>query len=137
MEKGEFYFFKKASSKINTIDLLQEYTPIILDKLQWKKSMTWGNYNLSWARPLKSILAVFDDKSLNFKFHHLIASNTTFIDKEFEDKKKIFKNFKSYKDFFSQSGIIIDHVLRKEFIIKEIEKISRKKISLSSLIINF
>ncbi|MDA9659143.1 glycine--tRNA ligase subunit beta [Candidatus Pelagibacter sp.] len=126
IEKGEFYFFKKASSKINTIDLLQEYTPIILDKLQWKKSMTWGNYNLSWARPLKSILAVFDDKSFNFKFHHLTSSNTTFIDKEFEDKKKIFKNFKSYKDFFSQSGIIIDHILRKEFIVKEIEKISSK-----------
>ena len=34
IEKGEFYFFTKASSKINTIDLLQEYTPIILDKLQ-------------------------------------------------------------------------------------------------------
>jgi len=126
IEKGEFYFFKKSSNKINTIDLLQEYTPIILDKLQWKKSMTWGNYSLSWARPLKSILAVFDDKSLNFKFHHLIASNITFIDKEFEDKKKIFKNFKSYKDFFSQSGTIINHVLRKEFIVKEIEKISFK-----------
>jgi len=126
LEKGEFYFFKKPSNKTNTIDLLQEYTPIILDKLQWKKSKTWGNYNRSWARPLKSILAVFDNKSLNFKFHHLIASNTTFTDKEFEDKKKIFKNFKSYKDFFNQSGIIIDHVLRKEFIIKEIEKISRK-----------
>ncbi|MDC1338098.1 glycine--tRNA ligase subunit beta [Pelagibacteraceae bacterium] len=126
IEKGEFYFFKKPSNKINTIDLLQKYTPLILDKLQWKKSMVWGNYNLSWARPLKSILAVFDDKSLNFKFYHLISSNTTFTDKEFEDKKKIFKNFKSYKDFFNQSGIIIDHVLRKEFIIKEIEKISNK-----------
>jgi glycyl-tRNA synthetase beta chain len=126
IEKGEFYFFKKPSNKINTIDLLQKYTPLILDKLQWKKSMVWGNYNLSWARPLKSILAVFDDKSLDFKFHHLISSNTTFTDKEFEDKKKIFKNFKSYKDFFNQSGIIIDHVLRKEFIIKEIEKISNK-----------
>ena len=41
-------------------------------------------------------------------------------------KKKIFKTFKSYKDFFNQSGIIIDHVLRKDFIIKEIEKISNK-----------
>ena len=126
IEKGEFYFFKKPSNRINTIDLLQEYVPLILDKLQWKKSMIWGNYNLSWARPLKSILAVFDDKSLDFKFHHLISSNTTFTDKEFEDKKKIFKNFKSYKDFFNQSGIIIDHVLRKEFIVKEIEKISSK-----------
>jgi glycyl-tRNA synthetase beta chain len=126
IEKEEFYFFKKPSNRINTIDLLQEYVPLILDKLQWKKSMIWGNYNLSWARPLKSILAVFDDKSLDFKFHHLISSNTTFIDKEFEDKKKIFKNFKGYKDFFNQSGIIIDHVLRKEFIVKEIEKISSK-----------
>ncbi|MDC1462924.1 glycine--tRNA ligase subunit beta [Alphaproteobacteria bacterium] len=126
IEKGEFYFFKKPSNRINTKDLLQEYVPLMLDKLQWKKSMIWGNYNLSWARPLKSILAVFDDKSLDFKFHHLISSNATFIDKEFEDKKKIFKNFKGYKDFFNQSDIIIDHVLRKEFIVKEIEKISSK-----------
>jgi glycyl-tRNA synthetase beta chain len=127
IEKGEFYFFKKPSKKVNTINLLEEHTPLILDKLQWKKSMKWGSYNLKWARPLKSILAIFGDKKLSFKFHHLKCSNTTFIDKEFEDKKKIFKDFKSYKIFFNQSGIIIDHNLRREFIIKEFEKISNKK----------
>jgi glycyl-tRNA synthetase beta chain len=126
-EKGDFYFFKKPLKKINTINLLEDHTPLILDKLQWKKSMKWGTYNLNWARPLKSILAVFDNKSLDFKFHHLTCSNTTFIDKEFEDKKKIFKNFKSYKYFFNQSGIIINHILRKEFIIKQFEKILKKK----------
>ena len=66
IEKGEFYFFKKPSKKINTINLLEEHTPLILDKLQWKKSMRWGNYSLNWARPLKSIFAVFDDKSFRF-----------------------------------------------------------------------
>jgi glycyl-tRNA synthetase beta chain len=127
MEKGDFYFFKKTSKKISTINLLEEQTPLILDKLQWKKSMRWGDYSLNWSRPLKSILAVFDSKNLNFKFHHLTSSNSSFIDKEFEDKKKIFKNFKSYKDFFKKSGIIIDHTLRKEFIKKELEKISKKR----------
>ncbi len=127
IEKGDFYFFKKSSKKIYTINLLEEHTPLILDKLQWKKSMRWGDYKLNWARPLKSILAVFDDKSLGFQFHHLKCSNTTFIDKEFEDKKKIFKDFKSYKSFFNQSGIIIDHNLRREFIVKEFEKLSNKK----------
>ena len=126
-EKGEFYFFKRLSKKTSTINLLQEYTPLILDKLQWKKSMKWGVYKLSWARPLKSILAVFDNKNLNFKFHHLVSSNTSFIDKDFEDKKKIFKDFKKYKAFFNQSGVIIDHISRKEFIKKEIDKISKKK----------
>ena len=127
MEKGEFYYIKKPSKKINTINLLEENIPLLLNKLQWKKSMKWGSYSLYWARPLKSILAIFDGKSLNFKFHHLTSSNTTFTDKEFEDKQKTFKDFKSYKIFFKQSGIIIDHILRKEFIVKEFEKISNKK----------
>ena len=127
IEKGEFYFFKKSKKKINTISLLEEHTPLILNKLQWKKSMRWGDHNLNWARPLKSILAVFDFKILKFQFYHLKCSNTTFIDKEFEDKKKIFKDFKSYKEFFDQSGIIINHNLRKEFIVKEFEKIAIKK----------
>jgi glycyl-tRNA synthetase beta chain len=127
LEKGEFYLFKKSAKKISTINLLEEHTPLLLDKLQWKKSMRWGDHNLNWARPLKSILAVFGDKSLSFKFHHLKCSNITFIDKEFEDKKKIFKDFKSYKEFFKQSGIIIDQTLRKKFIVREFEKISIKK----------
>jgi len=127
IEKGEFYFFKKLSKKINTIDLLQEQTPLILDKIQWEKSMRWGNFNLNWARPLKSILAIFDGKSLSFKFHHLNCSNATFIDKEFEDKKKIFKDFKSYKKFFYQTGIILDQNLRKDFIEKGLQKLSKRK----------
>jgi glycyl-tRNA synthetase beta chain len=127
IEKGEFYFFLNSSKKINTMDLLQDQIPIILDKMQWKKSMKWGDFNLNWARPLKSILATFDGKSLIFKFHHLTSSNTTFIDKEFEDKKKIFKDFKSYNKFFYQSGIITNNNLRKNFIEKEIQKVSKRK----------
>ena len=83
IEKGEFYFYIKSSKKTNTINLLQEQTPIILENLQWKKSMKWGNYSLNWARPLKSILGIFDGKNLNFKFHHLSSSNTTFADNVF------------------------------------------------------
>ena len=127
IDKGEFYFFKKPSKKIKTIHLLEEYTPQILDEISWKKSMKWGNFNLNWARPLKSILAIFDNKILNFNFHHLQSSNTTFVDKEFEDKKKVFKKFKFYKDYFKKSGIIIDQNLRKQFIEKKLHKISKRK----------
>jgi glycyl-tRNA synthetase beta chain len=127
IEKGEFYFFKKGSSRIKVIDLLQEKIPKILDKINWKKSMKWSNYELNWARPLKSILAVFDNKNLSFKFHHLESSNSTFVDKDFEDKKKIFKNFKYYDSYFKKLGIIIDHNLRKKFIEKELKKNANRK----------
>ena len=90
IDKGNFYFFKTKSKKLNTHDLLEELVPLLLQKIQWKKSMKWGGFDLNWGRPLKSILAVFDKKKLTFDFHHLSSSNSTFIDKEFEEQKKIF-----------------------------------------------
>ena len=100
-EKGEFFFYKTKPKTLKTHDLLIESIPKILENYQWKRSMKWGEFTLDWGRPLKSILSVFDKKVINFKFHHLISSNSTFIDKDLEDKKKVFLNFKTYEKFFS------------------------------------
>ena len=126
-DKGEFYFYKKPSQKINTADLLKENIPNILSKISWNKSMKWGDHNLFWGRPLKSILSVFDGKKLDFNFNHLKSSNTTFVDKELEEKKKNFSNFKSYNSFFKSLGIVIDQEKRKSFISNELIKLSNKK----------
>ena len=126
-DKGEFYFFKTKSKKLNTQNLLEELVPSILHKIQWKKSMRWSDFNLNWGRPLKSILAIFDKKKLTFNFHHLTSSNSTFIDKEFEEKKKIFVDFKDYNNFFKKLNITINHNLRKNLIEKKLNDISSKK----------
>ena len=126
-EKGEFYFFNKQEKTVNTFDLLEKNVPIILDKISWKKSMKWNDFEMEWGRPLKSILSIFDNKKLSFKFYHLESSNFTFVDKEFEDKKKIFKNFSSYNDYFNKRGIIIDQNYRKKLIEKQLQKISERK----------
>jgi glycyl-tRNA synthetase beta chain len=127
IDKGEFYFFKTKSKKLNTQNLLEKLVPSILHKIQWKKSMRWSDFNLNWGRPLKSILAIFDKKKLTFNFHHLTSSNSTFIDKEFEEKKKIFVDFKDYNNFFKKLNITIDHNLRKNLIEKKLNDISSKK----------
>ena len=127
LEKGEFYFFKTKSKKLNTHDLLEQFVPLILKKIQWKKSMKWGQFDLNWGRPLKSILAIFDKKKLSFNFHHITSSNFTFIDKEFEEKKKIFHDYKSYENFFLKLGIVVNQIKRKKIIEKEFDKILTKK----------
>ena len=55
-EKGIFYFYNKPSQKVKTFDLLQDNITSLLLKISWKKSMKWGNHDLYWGRPLKSIL---------------------------------------------------------------------------------
>ncbi len=90
--KGEFYFYKIPSIKISTKKILQENMPLLLQRIKWKKSMKWGNYELFWGRPLKSIMCLFNGTSLNFAFFHLKSSNKTFINKDDEIKTRTFKN---------------------------------------------
>ena len=127
IDKGQFYFFKTKSKKLNTHDLLEEFVPLVLQKIQWKKSMKWGEFDLNWGRPLKSILAVFNKTKLTFDFHHLASSNATFIDKEYEEKRKIFNDFKEYSNFFKKLNIVIDHKKRKNLIEKKLNEITNKK----------
>ncbi len=127
IERGFFYFAKKPEKKIKVFDLLKQNIPIILSKVSWNKSMKWGDNELYWARPLKSILAVFNNQNLIFQYHHLQSSNLTFIDKDFEDKVKKFIKFKNYSNFFKKNQIIIDNEKRKKFIEIELLRISKKK----------
>ncbi len=126
-EKDEFYFYKTVATSLKTHDLLTEFIPKILSNYQWKKSMKWGEFDLNWGRPLKSILSIFDKKIISFKFHHLVSSNLTFLDKDFEDKKRSFENFKKYEKFFENNGVIINQNKRLKIINKCFSKILEKK----------
>jgi len=126
-EKGEFYFFKTKPQKLRTHDLLAEFIPKILENYQWKKSMKWGEFNLSWGRPLKSILSVFDKKVINFNLHHIYSSNYTYVDDKFEEKKKTFIDFKTYENFFKKLGKLVDQDKRNEIIQREFSKILNKR----------
>ena len=126
-EKGEFYFYKTKSKILKTHDLLIEFIPKLLENYQWKKSMKWGEFDLNWGRPLKSILSIFNKKIINFKFHHLVSSNSTYVDKDFEDKKKIFTDFKIYEKYFRKQGVIIDQNKRGKLINREFSKLLNKK----------
>ena len=119
IEKGEFYF---AQIKPKTIDVLQEFQMIIPDVLQsysWKKSMKWSVYDLTWGRPLRSILALFNNKIINFNFFHLQSSNITFVHGDnYENIKKV-NSFKSYLSILKSKNIILDQEKRKNIIKKK------------------
>ena len=72
-----------------------------------------------YISPNEFWIYLFDKKNLNFNFHHLTSSNSTFIDKEFEENKKSFLEFKNYKSFFKKIDIIVDHNERKKLIEKK------------------
>ena len=123
IEKGEFYFAEIKPKKIDVFSELQLLIPESLKSYSWKKSMKWSNYDLNWGRPLKSIIAVFNNKVVNFKFFHLTSNNLTYIEGVNEDKIKKVNSFKSYTNILETQNIILDQEKRKNFITKKMNHV--------------
>ena len=127
IEKGRFFFAKINPKIILVKQELAKIIPDILNKYSWKKSMRWADHSLVWGRPLKSILALFDNQVIQFSFHHLLSNNLTFSDEIMEEGQKKIKDFRSYLKLLDSKKIILDQNLRKQLIVKQIDKVCRAR----------
>ena len=89
--------------------------------------MRWADYDLNWGRPLKSIIALLNNKVISFNFYHLKSSNLTFIDDLNGDKIKQVSSFKSYLSILKSNNIILDQNKRKNIILSKMNSICNKR----------
>ena len=127
LEKGSFYFAKLKGKEINTEDELVKIVPKSLSGISWKKSMKWSDHDLSWGRPLRSVMSIFDKKHLKFKYAHLDTVNFTLIEEDVEIKQRKIKDFEDYLKLLKQNEIILDHNKRAKFISEKIQSICKSK----------
>ena len=126
-DKRNFYYFKKAAKKILTEDVLTKLIPKVIASVNWKKSMHWSDHDLMWGRPLRSILAIFNNKHLKFHYHHLTSIDGIIIVDNFIDKIKKVKNFKEYESQLKSNKILLKQEDRKNNIIKKFQSICKSK----------
>ena len=126
-DKGIFYFIKTLPREIYSKDFLIKAVLNSVASLNWQKSMKWADNNLMWGRPLRSIMAIFNNNLLPFKYGHLKSNDFTVVEKDLNFKKKKVKNFKDYLAFLKSNQITINHVERKNKILKKFENICKTK----------
>ena len=127
IDKGEFYFAETKAKEISLLNELQLLIPEALQSYSWKKSMKWSNYDLNWGRPLKSIIALFNNKVVNFDFFHLKSNNLTYLEGSNDDKSKKINSFKSYLSILKSENIILNHEERKNIIERKMSVICNNK----------
>ena len=126
-DKGKFYFTKTKPKEIFAKDLLIKVVLNSVASLNWQKSMKWADNNLMWGRPLRSIMAIFNNGLLSFKYGHLKSNDYTIVEKDLTFKSKKIKNFRDYLTFLKSNQITIDHAERKNKILKKFENICKTK----------
>jgi len=135
-DKGKCYFLKTNSKEILSSDLLIKIILNSIASLSWKKSMKWGDNNLIWGRPLRSILAIYNKKILSFKYGHLKSSDKIILNKNLSNQYRKIKNFNEYYSILKSNKIIIDQEQRKKIILKKFESICKNKNFISDFNVN-
>lgn len=126
IDKGTFYFAITKQQKVDLQSLFAKQISDILKSINWKKSMRWSDYIMTWARPLKSIFCLFDNCTVNFDFYHLKSSNKIYVGGPYDEKTVIIKNISQYFSVLKYKNIILDQEVRKKMVLTGLTSIFKK-----------
>jgi len=108
--------------------ILAESVPGLVKSLPFPKSMWWSDKALTFARPLRYILAVFGAKPLKVNLAGVACGNKTFGHPFLSAKAVTVKSadFAKYQSALRQAKVIVDSSERRALIAGEMQKVLDK-----------
>ena len=124
--KGEYLAVKKTIHGRDTIEILAESLPGIIESMHWPKSMKWGTLASRFVRPVQWIVALFDGATIDFEIFGLKSGNES---KGHRFLSPAFVEVTGFDDYISKlrgSNVITLIEERRNFIHGELERIGRE-----------
>ena len=120
-KKGEFYVAVIRKRGRATPQVLAELLPEVVRQFPWPKSMRWGAGDLSWVRPLHSIVATFgpeteEPKVVTFAVDGVSSGNITKGHRFLAPKPIEVRRFADYERKLEKAKVVLDLQRREEII---------------------
>lgn len=117
--KGEYLMLAQEHKGEETEIILSRFLPDFILSIPFPKSMRWGAFRASFARPVQWLLALFGDKVVNFAINDLTAGNTTRGHRFMSSGQVEIKDFSHYLETLRSLHVIADLDERRELIRQE------------------
>ena len=111
--KGDFYLAVTERKGRPTPDVLAELIPDVIKTFPWPKSQRWGAGDLTWVRPLHSILCTFDGEIVPFTVGTVKSGNSTRGHRFLGNDKFEVRRFDDYVDKLKRNHVILNAAERK------------------------
>ncbi|MEZ5920378.1 MAG: glycine--tRNA ligase subunit beta [Parvularculaceae bacterium] len=115
-KKGEYYVARIEAKGRDTAAIIAEAAPEIIANFPWPKSMRWGDGDLKWVRPLKSILCCFDNEIVPFEIDGVRTGDETRGHRGVSSSPIHARNFDKYAQALTSEKVMIDAEARRELI---------------------
>lgn len=124
-DKGQYYCHTQKIKGIKTQEALSNIFPELIKKIYFPKTMVWESSLMKFARPVRSIVAMYDDKVIKFSLANdtLKSSNKTIGLHTLTTKPVIIDNVNNYKTILQNNCVLIDQSERRNRIISSISDV--------------
>ncbi len=125
--KDEFYFAVSSQKGQPAATALKDVFETVITNFPWPKSQHWGAYDMTWVRPLKRILCLFDSDIIPVQLGHITASNIT-EGHRFLSKGEITINHPNdYEKTLREHKVVADAETRRQWILGDAAKAAGEK----------
>jgi glycyl-tRNA synthetase beta chain len=122
--KGQFLSVTIKQPGQVTEHILSKVALTLLEKFQWPKSMRWGSSSVTWVRPLRGFLCVFDGKVVSFSYAGIEASNRTQGHRFLAPTPFEVQNFKDYEKKLREHFVILNWQERRQIVKTDVAKVA-------------
>lgn len=125
-ERGIYLSVKVVEEGRQTEKILPEILKDVITSMSFNKQMTWGDYSIRFARPIRWIAAVYGKETINFSIENLTSSNKTFGHRTLNTEPVIIgstDDINSYIDLLRDLNVVLETEKRKQMILAEIKKL--------------
>lgn len=125
--KGQEYVFASITSPaVSAAQLLHHALPSLITSLNFPKTMRWGDHALSFARPIRWIVALLGQDIVPFQLEHLSSGRTSQGHRQRAPGSIELTSANEYEQTLEKAFVMVDQNRRKRQINADIETIEKK-----------
>ncbi|MFR9296533.1 MAG: glycine--tRNA ligase subunit beta, partial [Aedoeadaptatus pacaensis] len=124
--KGNEYMYAHIHKKGEPAEvILAEIIPDAIHHIPFPKNMRWGGKNIRFARPIRWILSMLNDRVVPFDLEGIALSNVTRGHRFLGSNHIVINDVREYEEALEKYFVILDQDKRKETILYQIRHMAK------------
>ncbi len=122
IKEARYVVVRKEIPGKQTVELVQNLLPQLIRKLSFPRPMYWQNKEVRFARPIRWLLALYENKPVIFKFAGIESGKVTYGHRFLAPGPFEINGVEDYFHCLDKNYIVVDHNRRREMICEQLKK---------------
>ena len=122
-----YIFAETTTAGLDTKEVLSDVLPSLITGLSFPKSMHWGDLEERFVRPVRWLVALFDQDVVPVTFANVTSTNVSRGHRFLGESELTIGEPKDYVDTLNKNFIMIDQDVRRETIRKQLTELAATK----------